>query len=469
MAHGDPSEIPGVARAKRLASGAFYCGSPKEWYAMHLATFNQVWTHPDFKKKALNKALVQEFCHNASLRTKSAQLHQVINWLDDDASCPTADEYRDFAESIALVLQPFGLSKPISKRNLPRKVEPNHRDLAKQIIDIVTKLANSADDAILPDTAKRQMLLAVTTFLSRIVPLVPKQCPKVLDFVEGLSFPKQWTDSREVFEFLMATTGKYVTSNGAESLGFTITRPRDPHMMISEMFQIFECLRLCKPFDLKERSRCLRAVFPVLLGLITFNNAGVIPIYWLRRCKPKHVIYFVLQLWHETDELLRATEETFPSVCKQKEATPPTCGARLAYIEVYKLVKDFVARQGLSCPHILFEKMLNVMPRLLTKYLDFNIGAHGDCFFCNHSLYDYKTLVKGQRFLAMSAHLRKEYVDAAMNYRRWLLNDCPRDETVRFTLAFDSPLIPARLKPQKLYETQRLMPWVETIDPTRPY
>jgi hypothetical protein len=467
MAYCDPGGILDKTRAKLLASGAFYFYSPEKWHAVYLATFNQLWTRPDAQKRDINKAQIHEFCHNASCRAKPAQLHQVINWLGQRASCPTAEEYNDFVEPIAMVLQSLGLSKPISKRNLPRKVPQPYRDLAKRIIDIVTKLADDADDAILPHIAKGQMLFAITTFLSRIVPLVPGQCPKVLDFIEGLSFPKQWRDSHEVFEFLMAKTGNCVKSNEPESLGFTITRPRDPHMMISEMFQIFECVRLCKPFDPMKRSELLRSVFPVLLGLITFNNAGIIPIYWLRR--RKHAIYFVLQLWHETHELLRATEECFPFLDKRKEGMPPTCGARMVYTEVYKLVKDFAARKGLSYPHILFEKMLNIMPRLLTKYLDFSIGAHGDCFFCNHSLYDYKTLVIGQRFLDMSDHLRKEYVDAAMNYRRWLLNDCPRDSDIKLTLDIDSPLVPARLKPEKMYETQRLTPWIETIDPTRSY
>jgi len=465
MSHSDSSEIVDRKRAKLLASGAFYLHHAQKWHAAYLATFNQVWTHPEVRKSIVNKALIHEFCHNASCRSRPVQLHQAINWLNQNDSCPTANEYVDFVESIAIACYPLGLSKPISKRSLPRKVPQKYRDLAKRIIDIATRLSTNADSTILPHIAKVKMLFNVTTYLSRIVPLLPDQCSRVLDFIESLSFPEQWRDSHEVFEFLLEKTGKYVKSEGPESLGFTITRPRDPHLMISEMFQIFECASLCEPFNPMKHSDLLRSVFPILLRLITFDNAGVIPMFWLRR--RKHAIFFVIQLWHETHELLDATEKILPYAFKRKKGITPTCGARMIYLEVHKAVKDFVTHKGLFCSHILFDKMLNMMPKLLTKYLDFKVGAHSDCFHCNHSIYDYKTLVIAKRFLNMSDHLKKEYVDAAKNYKLWLLNDCPRDRDIKLFLGIDSQMLPARLQPAKIYETQKLAPWIETIVPTR--
>jgi hypothetical protein len=330
-------------------------------------------------------------------------------------------------------------------------------------MDLVMQLSKKANSTILPHIAKRQMLFVVTTFLSRIVPLVPEQCPKVLDFIESLSFPGRWQDSHEIFEYLLGEISKLIRSKGAESLGFTIARPRDPHMMISEMFQIFDCAISCAPFNAVERSNLLRSVFPILLQLITLDNAGIVPLYWLRRRRNR--VYFVTQLWHETYEMLNATEKSLRLVFEPRGINPPSCGARLVYLEVYRAVKDFVTRAGILCPQILFANMLSVLPQLLKQYLDFRSGAHTDCPYCKHCLYDYKTIKIAHRFLSVPGHFVKECIDAANHYKMWLLNECPKEAKQR--LEIDLPLVPARLKPEKMYQTKKLTPWIETLLPRR--
>jgi hypothetical protein len=453
--------VLGEKRLKMLSAPGYRFYRHGNWIAVYKPEFNQIWTNPYVPKRIINRALVEEFCHNNSCRSRPAQLHPVINWLSGEEKCPSSDEYRDLVEAIAIALYPLGKSRPVSKRCLPRAVPESHRKLANRIIDIAICFSKQADSTILPSDARQKALWAVVSFLNYVIPLRPDQGSKILDFIENLCFPGKWSNEHNVFNFLFAKTSDLVNSTKPTDLGFTITRPRDPHIIISSMFQVFDCSQSIPLVEPENRTEVLQSVFPVLLHGLTLDNSCIVPLYWLR--VRKNTIYVVIEIWDETPSLLSSTEQNMPWVFDRNSVNPKTCGAKLLYYKAHKAVKKFTSHQKELNFCGLFCYMLDIMPKRVTQYLDFQTTRECECFYCNNTLYTAKTTHIAKRFISMPKYFVDECINAANKYESWLLDGCLG--YIEKSLNLRSLLHPFQLSHNTIRIKKIFSPWLKVVSP----
>lgn len=431
------------------------------WIAEYKPQLNWIVTNPFAPKRLINRALIEEFCHNSMCSSKPAQLHPVINWLNGEEGCPGPDAYRDLVEAIAVVACPLAKSKPVSKRSLPRSVPDRYRDLGSRIIDIAVGLSKSADMTFLPSDARRKALWAVIAFLNCVVPLIPDQGPKIIAFLESLCFPGTWSHEHAVFEFLLTKTGRLVRSHKTTDLGFTISRPRDPHMMISSMFQMFEAARSIPSVQRETRMEILRSIFPVLLHEITLGNSGIVPLYWLRT--RKNEISVVVEVWDETPGWLASTQQTMSLALNNRSSRHEMCAARRVYQEVHKTVRRFATTGSHPGHYRLFQDMIGMLPMLIAKHFDFWSEIPHDCFYCRKYLYDAKTACLAKKFISMPDSFRDECVKAVSEYERWLIHEGLK--YIGISLNTDLTLRLRQISPLIIQARRALLPWVKIISP----
>jgi hypothetical protein len=431
------------------------------WIAEYKPQLSWIITNPFAPKRLVNRALVEEFCHNSLCSSRPAQLHPVINWLRGAEECPGPDEYRDLVEAIAVVACPLAKSKPVSKRSLPRAIPNEYRDLGRRIMDLAVGLAQKADTTFLPSDARRKALWAVIAFLNYVVPLLPDQGPKILAFLESLHFPGTWSNEHAVFEFLLARTASLVRSHKTTDLGFTITQPRDPHIILSSMFQVFDAARSIPSVERETRMEVLRSIFPVLLHEITFGNAGIVPLYWLRARGDE--ISVVVEVWDETPGWLASTQQSMSLALNDRSSRRGMCAARRIYQEVHEMVRGFVTTGNRLGPYRLFQVMMGTIPALVAQHFDFGSGRPPDCFHCREHLYDAKTARIANRFISMPDSFREECVAAASGYERWLIHEGL--EYISVSLNTDLTLRPRPISPLAVQSRKALLPWVKVISP----
>lgn len=451
----------GQSRCKMLGVPGYRFHRAAHWIAEYKPQLSWIITNPFAPKRVVNRALLEEFCHNSLCTSRPAQLHPVINWLTGAEQCPGPDAYRDLVEAMAVVARPLAKSKPVSKRNLPRAGPDEYRDLGRRLIDIAVGFAQQADSALLPSDARRKALWAVLAFLSYVVPLLPDQGPKIIGFLESLSFPGTWRREQRVFEFLLTRTASVVHSHPITELGFTIAPPRDPHAILSSLFQMFDAARSIPSVERETRIEVLRSIFPVLLHELTFGNAGVVPLYWLRARGDE--ISVVVEVWDETPGWLASTQQSMSLALNDSESRHSLCAARRIYQQVHDTVRKLVTTGDRPGPYRLFQGMMGMIPALVAQHFDFSHGTSPDCFHCREYLYDAKTACIANRFTLMPDGFREECVEAANGYERWLIHEGL--ECLRVSLNTDLPVRPRPISPLVVQSRKALLPWVKVISP----
>lgn len=451
----------GQGRYNMLGGPGYRLHRAAHWIAEYKPQLSWIITNPFAPKRLVNRALLEEFCHNSLCTSRPAQLHPVINWLSGAEQCPGPDEYRDLVEAMAVVACPLAKSKPVSKRSLPRAGPEGYRDLGRRIIDIAVSFAQKADTTFLPSDARRKALWAVLAFLNYVVPLLPDQGPKILAFLESLCFPGTWSNEHAVFDFLLARTASIVRSHKITDLGFTITQPRDPHSIMSSLFQMFDAARSIPSVERETRIEVLRSIVPVLLHELTFGNAGIVPLYWLRTRGDE--ISVVVEVWDETPGWLASTQQSMSLALNDRSARHGMCAARRIYQEVHEGVRRLVTTANRPGPYRLFQVMMRTIPTLVAKHLDFGSGRSPDCFHCREHLYDAKTARIANRFISMPDGFRQECVEAANGYERWLIHEGL--ECLRVSLNTNLTLRPHSISPLVVQSRKALLPWVKVISP----
>jgi len=450
----------GEGRYRMLRVPGYHLYRAGRWIAAYEPEFSWIITNPFVPKRLVNRALLEEFCHNSMCSSRPAQLHPVINWLNGSAGCPGPDEYRDLVEAIAVVACPLARSKAVSKRNLPRAIPKKYRDLGSRIIDIAIGFSKKADATFLPSDARCRMLWAIITYLSYVVPLVPNQGPRIIAFLESLRYPRTWSNDHDVFEFLLAMTARLVRSHRPTDLGFTITHPRDPHVIISSMLQMFEAARSIPLVEHETRMEILQSVFPLLLHEITLGNSGIVPLFWLRA--RGNEIATVVEVWDETPGWLTSTQQSISLALRGHSPCHQSCGARRIYQEIYKTIERFTRTDRLD-PYRLFQKMMTTTPEVVTKYFDFGSNIAHDCFHCRKHLLDAKTACLGRRFTSMPDSFRRECVEASRKYEGWLIHEGL--EYISASLNTNLTLSLRQISPLVVRWRKSLLPWVHVISP----
>lgn len=451
----------GQGRYNMLGGPGYRLHRAALWIAEYKPQLSWIITNPFAPKRLVNRALLEEFCHNSLCTSRPAQLHPVINWLNGTEQCPGPDAYRDLVEAMAAVACPLAKSKPVSKRSLPRAIPNEYRDLGRRITDIAVGFAQKADTAFLPSDARRKALWAVLAFLNCVVPLLPDQGPKILGFLEGLCFPGIWRKEQAVYEFLLARTARLVRSHQIADLGFTITQPRDPHSIMSSMFQMFDAARSIPSVERETRIEVLRSIVPVLLHELTFGNAGIVPLYWLRTRGDE--ISVVVEVWDETPGWLASTQQSMSLALNDCSARHGICAARRIYQEVHEIVRRLVTTADRPGPYRLFQVMMRTIPALIAPYFDSGRGRSPECPHCRERLYDAKTVRIANRFISMPDSFREECAEAANGYERWLIHEGL--EYLRVSLNTDLTLRPRQISPLIIQSRKALLPWVKVILP----
>jgi hypothetical protein len=268
---------------------------------------------------------------------------------------------------------------------------------------------------------------------------------------------EKWGTSHDLFELLIGEIAKDLQQHKPNEVGFTISRPNEPHQLISNLLQIMDCI------DPQQHTLdVISPIFPTCLYLLTLGNSCLLPIYWLR--KKKHKIDLVVEIWHETHELLKATEDSMDLVYSQSY-WPPGCGARKAYRKAFQEVKKYSVQPIPFNPYDLFENMLHIVPTILSEYLH-NRQEESSCDHCNIVFFnDTKIMRKAEKFISMPKSLKSLLVNSCRYYKDWLLNRSIEQIDYYLEKDFDNrlPIQRVRLNPDAIKAKRAQVPWLEIV------
>lgn len=379
---------------------------------IYCPSINQVWSFGKFSGKDFYTVYSHEFIHVYMTSVQPPRL-LLLNEVLTNTKQNWSEIFKDIVETACELYFQVQTKAPNMHHIKSYASYASFPEVYSKLIDLWKRTLGKADSTLPKEAAMEESIRGLSVFIMHIVPRHPNSGLNMLNIIQDIKPPRNWTKSQDIWVNFYREMDKILWSDKKLHDQFILAMPIGVHRYIADTIH-FITLALK---EAKKDTRIITAVFPTLLELLSQESFILLPVISVKKTKANYqaeinVIHTTYRSPRVPDRLGRTQQKQYLELRRENKC----CFCVPLFVSLIQKSKPFRLSNSHDRTYMCFEALLKHLPVLIEK----NLTKTPSCSGCILLLEDNHFRRACNEILDASSSNLKILTEAARLYESFL-------------------------------------------------